>query len=172
MKIKISDVEKKGYIHLSYSEEPTLLNLDKGRFRPTSPLKVDVHLNKTRDGVYASGKVEATLSLNCSRCLKHFPYPVSEEFHFEYRPRQTEFPEEIELDEEAVGIVFFEGDEIELSDQVRQDVLLAIPMKPVCGESCKGLCQVCGGDLNVVECDCSPAAAWSPFAKLKDMKLG
>ena len=171
MKIKVKDIEKKGSDHLTYNENPTFLNSDEISMETLDPVKVDVHLNPTRNGVYAAGEVQTTLSLSCSRCLMAFPHQIREEFHLEYRSRPTEFPEEIELDEESVGIIFFDGPEIDLSDQVRQDVLLAIPMKPVCTESCMGLCSICGGNLNEVGCDCSPADTLNPFAKLKSLKI-
>ena len=172
MKIKVKDIEKKGSVHLTYNEDPTFLNSDEILMETLDPVRVDVHLNSTRNGLYAAGEVQTTLSICCSRCLIDFPHQIREEFHLEYRSRPTELPEEIELDEESVGIVFFDGAEIDLSDQVKQDVLLATPMKPVCTESCKGLCSICGGNLNEVHCDCSPTESPNPFAKLKSLKIG
>lgn len=171
MKIKVKDIEEKGSIHLSYNEEPASLGLDEGTINCLSLVGVDVHLNRTRNGVYAAGRVWATLGLSCSRCLERFPYRIDEEFYLEYRPRPAELPAETELDEEAVGIVFFDGAEIDLSDQMRQDVLLALPMKPVCDESCKGLCPICGGNLNEVQCDCSSIVIDSPFSTLRGLRL-
>ena len=62
---------------------------------------------------------------------------------------------------------FFSGDGVNLSDIVREQVLLAVPMKVICQPDCRGLCPVCGANRNVRQCDCSLQHEDSPFAILK-----
>jgi uncharacterized protein len=67
-------------------------------------------------------------------------------------------------------IVYFEGDLLDVADQVRQTVLLSVPMRALCKEDCRGLCGICGCDLNLSSCGCSeppPDPRWDALRKLK-----
>ena len=75
--------------------------------------------------------------------------------------------------DDDVDFAPFEGDEIDLGELFREQILLAIPMTPLCREECKGLCPVCGADLNAGECSCERGEIdprWSALADLKDKK--
>ncbi len=68
-------------------------------------------------------------------------------------------------------MVAFLGNEIDLGDEIRDELLLAMPINPLCQEGCRGLCEVCGGNRNLSACDCKvdtvPAGAFSALRKLK-----
>jgi uncharacterized protein len=76
-------------------------------------------------------------------------------------------PQEVELTADRIGLVFFRGDEIDFKDAVQEQVVLALPYKPLCRETCRGLCPRCGADLNTETCSCTSEPAASPFAVLK-----
>jgi uncharacterized protein len=83
----------------------------------------------------------------------------------------TSLKEEAELDVNEMESSFFEGSEIHLSEIACEQVFLEIPYQPLCNEECKGLCPVCGKDLNVSSCECVKEESVSGFSVLKKLKL-
>jgi uncharacterized protein len=79
--------------------------------------------------------------------------------------------EEVELAEQDLVSAVFSGDEIDLLPEIGEQVALAVPLKPLCSEQCKGLCPLCGADLNTAECGCSREPVNLKFAALKDFKV-
>jgi uncharacterized protein len=84
--------------------------------------------------------------------------------------RPADEDEEVSDDDDVVG---FAGNEIDLSDEVRDEILLAMPLKPLCKDDCQGLCPVCGGNRNTVPCTCEAdrRQAASQFAALGKLKI-
>jgi uncharacterized metal-binding protein YceD (DUF177 family) len=75
-------------------------------------------------------------------------------------------------DDEDPDVIGFLGNEIDVGDEIRDEILLALPINPLCKESCRGLCTVCGGNLNVTACACkSDVAPTGAFASLGKLKL-
>jgi len=107
--------------------------------------------------VMINGGVVADLEVTCCRCAKGFPQHVEKTFSVEYwpDPKVDHEGEELELTYDELDIGFYRDDKIDLSAVVTEQILLDIPMKPVCRESCKGLCDQCGADLNEETCGCT-----------------
>ena len=76
---------------------------------------------------------------------------------------------EIELKEQDMGIVMFQGDDIDFTDAVQEQVMLALPMAPVCRENCRGLCTLCGSNLNKGDCGCNRTPSDSRFDVLSSL---
>ncbi len=134
------------------------------------PLEVHCELSKAGDMVLAKGWVKGKMILTCDRCLKEFGSHYKSYFEIHYRPRPEEMPATDEFPVGSVEIVYFEGDILDVADQVRQTVLLSVPMRALCREGCKGLCSGCGRDLNLGPCDCSEPPSdprWDILRKLK-----
>jgi uncharacterized protein len=110
--------------------------------------------------------------LSCDRCLKEFGSGYKSFFEVHYRPQADEAADSDEAvnPDEAVETVFFEGDILDIADQIRQTILLSVPMRALCREDCRGLCAVCGCDLNVDSCQCSGPATDSRWSQLKNWK--
>jgi uncharacterized protein len=84
------------------------------------------------------------------------------------------FDELKEDEEEAEGEVYplpARGDEVDLTDAVREQVLLRVPQYVLCREDCRGLCPKCGADLNAAPCDCAPDEPVSPWSALNKIKF-
>ena len=79
--------------------------------------------------------------------------------------------EEIELSEQDLVSATYSGDEIDLTHELEEQVAMEIPLKPLCGEGCKGLCPVCGTDLNQAACSCQREQINLKFSALKDFKV-
>jgi len=109
-----------------------------------SPVKVKGRITNAGGKLLLAGRIYADLNLKCSRCLESFNY------NFE-----SDFEEELSNNSDDEDVVHFEGDTIELTDIIVNNILLYLPMKVVCREDCKGLCPLCGNNLNIGRCSCT-----------------
>ena len=117
------------------------------------------------------GDLKTAMEVPCSRCLERTRLPVAMDFDLFYRSVQTiAREEEIEIKGDDLDIGFFQGDGLMLEDALREQILLALPMKSICRPDCAGLCLQCGKNLNLAKCGCTPAPSdprWTPLAGLK-----
>jgi uncharacterized protein len=117
------------------------------------------------------GKLATRLETPCARCLEPVPFPVDRSFELLFRPQSVnEGPDEREMQDKDAEIAFYRGDGVELEDILREQILLAVPIKIVCREECKGLCPQCGKNLNSGECQCEPVAGDPRWNALKDLR--
>jgi|WetSurMetagenome_2_1015567.scaffolds.fasta_scaffold163725_2 uncharacterized protein len=129
-----------------------------------------VKLTKTNRGLLVQGTLRAKIPVECSRCLKVFEFPLIIKLEEEYFPvidvnsgTPLETPDEI-------GIFTIDEHHIlDLNEAIRQNALLAVPMKPLCRADCAGLCQTCGKDLNKGQCDCEISDIDPRWAKLVNL---
>ncbi len=117
------------------------------------------------------GKLATKLEFPCARCLEAVPYDVNRTFELLYRPQSVNFgPDEREMQDKDAEIAFYDGDGVELKDILREQILLAVPIKTVCREECKGLCPQCGKNLNAGECQCEHDTGDPRWDALKDLR--
>lgn len=132
-----------------YELREDIANLDPD-IVPLTVLTGQTQLIRTADGVLVRGTMRTNLELNCSRCLDAFSMPVKFILEEEFRPTidivsGATLPHQVE-DERATQIDAHHI--LDLSEVVRQNILLAIPSHPVCRNNCAGLCPECGQNLN------------------------
>ncbi len=140
---------------------------DSGRKRL---VRAKVDLLRTQRGILVRAMVQTEAELSCSRCLNSFDYPVTLKIEEEFLPTidiisGANLPP---LEEPGVFMVD-EHQVIDLTEAIRQYAVLAEPIKPLCREDCPGLCQTCGGNLNLGPCDCPPPVTderWEKLVKL------
>ena len=121
----------------------------------------------------ADGTSAFTADLTCSRCVEAFPFANTSPFHVRFRPRPqvTREGEEIEItDKEELDVEFYSQRTIPLRDLALEQVLLSIPMKPLCEESCLGLCPQCGANRLREECSCQTTVTDDRWGALKDIR--
>ena len=94
------------------------------------------------------------LELACSRCLEPFELPVDASFDVRYLPQSENTGDEREVEEDDLSDAFYRDEQIDLGQLMEEQFYLALPMKPLCREDCKGLCASCGTNLNEATCDC------------------
>lgn len=137
------------------------------------PVQASVTAGREMDHYRVEGTVTVSLRQNCSRCLVSFEQELCSRFTIFFReelsPLQDE--EEVELEEQDLVSASFSGDEIDLLPEIGEQVALAVPLKPLCSQQCRGLCPVCGADLNTTGCGCSREPVNLKFAALKDFKV-
>ncbi|MFH1381265.1 MAG: DUF177 domain-containing protein [Chloroflexota bacterium] len=133
----------------------------------TCQVKGDLQLIRTDRGILARGNLTTQVELTCSRCLKRFTCPVALNIEEEYFPTidvTTGLP--VPPPEEVDSFTIDSNHILDLTEAIRQYLLLAIPMKPLCREDCAGLCPSCGANLNEAPCGCPPPPADSRWSKL------
>lgn len=145
-----------------------------GECRFNGPVCVELSAGREMDHYRVEGALSVPVSLTCSRCLADFDRDVSSQFTIFFREETgsgMDDEDEVELDERDLVSATFEGDEIDLLPEIGEQVALSIPLKPLCGENCKGLCPSCGADLNTTVCGCGQEEKFSKFSALKDFKV-
>lgn len=131
-------------------------------------LEVRGRLHRTSDGYLLRADVRGALTVPCARCLEQAALPVDAPVVVQYVERDPKGSDE---DDES-DVVSFEGDVIDIGPEVRDEILLALPIGPLCREDCAGICPVCGGNRNSKPCDCEErqrmaASKLGGLAKLK-----
>jgi uncharacterized protein len=140
-------------------------------FRVIEPVTLGFDIVKDKQQFQLTGRVTTTLELPCSRCLEPFTWPVNGEFSLRYQPHSSNSSEgEREIEEDDLSTAFYENDEIDLGQLMREQFYLSLPMKPLCRDACAGLCPVCGTNLNRGTCDCKREWEDPRLAVLKTLK--
>jgi uncharacterized protein len=117
------------------------------------------------------GRTETTLEVPCSRCVEPMVVPVDTSFDLRYQPHTTNTGEgEQEIEEDDLTTAFYQHDEIDLEQLMREQFYLALPMKPLCTPDCRGLCPTCGTNLNRGGCDCKEEWQDPRLAALKQLR--
>lgn len=124
-------------------------------YRVESPVRLAFDIDRDKDQFHLVGSLAATLGLFCSRCLEGYSWPVDASFDILYVPHAANAGEgEVEVEDDDLTTAFYRDDQIDLGQLVREQFYLALPMKPLCQEACRGLCPHCGTNLNTGSCGC------------------
>jgi uncharacterized protein len=125
-------------------------------FAVRAPVVLALEVRKDRNRYHLTGAVETELELVCSRCLEAYARPVRAPFDLRYLPQSANTGEgEREVEEDDLTTAYYRDETIDLGDLVREQLYLALPMKPLCREDCRGLCAECGANLNLTTCGCA-----------------
>jgi uncharacterized protein len=140
------------------------------------PLSVTLQVTPTAGMVQVTGRIDGTAVLACSRCLTPVQWPLNTDFDLTFTRRLPGDvldapPESRELEAEELGVVLFEGDELDFRDAIQEQVIMALPMQPLCRKDCRGLCARCGANLNDGPCHCSGKDIDPRLSVLKNLRL-
>jgi uncharacterized protein len=117
------------------------------------------------------GRLSAGLELQCARCLDPVKQDVKREFELLYRPLGADAgKDELSVTDAEAEIGYYQGEGVLLEDVLREQVLLALPLKITCRDDCKGLCPHCGKNLNQEKCSCAAPAEDPRWAALKEIR--
>lgn len=142
-------------------------DLSKGDLPLCGPVRIVGGAELVGEDIRVHGRVETCVCSSCDRCTEPLEIPVSQDFDVVYRPvSEIAKCEEIEIPAGELEVGFYEGGGVELDDVIREQVLLALPMKIVCRPDCQGLCPVCGANRNLEPCGCQQPKRESPFSGL------
>ena len=161
--------------------DPAALHLDgetELALRPGGRLRAHVEVvDKTT--LHVRGRLDGTIDVDCARCLERYAVTLGQELDLFYLPVAAGQPEaqeeEVELSDRDVVVGYYEGDRLDLGEVMREQVLLGLPLKPLCREDCRGLCPHCGKNRNAGPCGCTPEEEagdprLEPLRKLFDKK--
>ena len=127
--------------------------------------------NKIIKDIRLRGRLSAGFELSCARCLEPVSQDVKRDFELLYRPIGTDAGrDEISVTDAEAEIGYYQGEGILLEDVLREQVLLALPLKVTCREDCKGLCPHCGKNLNQEQCSCRATLADPRWSALKEIR--
>lgn len=171
MRIELDKLEKtgNGFAHVY---EPEEIVLDEEHARLTSQPEVTGRVSRSGHEVRLQGKISANAEIDCDRCLKTVAVPVETEFDVTYVPTEDyKRSDAAELQEEDLSLSVFDGETIDLDELVREQVLLALPARALCGEECKGLCPTCGANRNTNPCECENREIDPRWAGLNDLRF-
>lgn len=180
---KIADITAEG-LSLSGDLGGEELGLTDADMSIRGTIAVGLDLRAIERTIYVTGVVEGTAVRQCVRCLKDFDDPLAFSLRVVYerevkattvakrvdvrKKKATTLPDEEE--EQNGDLYYFTGDHLELAPMLREQLILASPMHPLCSEECRGLCARCGKDLNEGPCRCGEEPTGSPFQLLRAMK--
>lgn len=156
---------------LTFQEEfaPGTLDFHTGEFRQVSPLRLELTAECEGRTIHIAGRLATRVERPCARCLEPVAEEVATRFDLTYRPvRSIAREEEVELTPEEAEVGFYSGEGLFLADVVAEQVNLALPMKVLCREECRGLCAGCGANLNRERCRCGPRAVDPRLAPLAE----
>jgi len=147
-----------------------------GECKFAAPIGTILRVLRIDDMVEINGDIKTSVHLPCSRCLQPFQISLKSRFALTYMHRAADGIEdsehqEVELSAEDMGIVYFQGEKINLKDTIQEQVVIEFPLRALCKQDCKGLCPKCGADLNESLCDCDRRSWPDKFAVLKNLKL-
>ena len=135
MKIVVNRVPFEG-LREETQYDPATLDLARADIRVDKPLQVAAFIRKAEDELVVEARIRGRLHITCARCLEGFPQAVTVDALFSYPVKPT--------------------DVVDITEDVRQELLLTYPMAPTCRPDCKGLCPRCGQNLNVQACGHNP----------------
>jgi uncharacterized protein len=158
-------------LRIRRSYAPGSVDYHTTEMKQVEPLEVTATAELLEDQIRVEGNFETKIELVCARCLEPVVEDVSRSFDLFYSPLPKEAkPKEDQLKDDDTEIGFYQGEGLFLADILKEQVLLALPLKVICRSDCRGLCPSCGANLNHEECRCETHATdtrMAPLARLK-----
>ena len=133
--------------------------------------ELSLAIEKDGSAVFVTGALAARVPLVCGRCLEPFQLRIAPAVDARFVPSPQGRAEERELGADDLGTDVYEHGLLDVGALVVTETTLAVPMKPLCREDCRGLCRLCGGNRNLTPCACEermPDPRWAPLKGLSD----
>lgn len=148
----------------------------KGEAEFIDTIGIKLSIVQHKDLIQVDGSLQTCVRIVCSRCAESYDAQLRRPFTLSYSRKipqdlHRDEKEGIELTAQQIGLILYQGDEIDLRDALAEQVVLALPYKPLCRQDCKGLCQNCGANLNLEACQCKSDLNGGPFEALKGLKF-
>ncbi len=142
------------------------LTLEEAQF--VGEIHGQLQLSRRVEDVYVKGNFSTSVEVECRCCVELITTSISGDIEVQFYP--TDVASSSDPWQADTGERYYLGDTIDLSEEVRQSLILEIPNWPLCSETCKGLCPQCGQNLNAADCGCHISEERSsPFAALADL---
>ena len=180
MRLELKDI-KDGGLQQNQSfvaaEFPLVSDLKQDGVEIVAPIQFQLRIQKSGQLVEVDGRLETVVSLSCGRCLQAYETPLASEFALTFTPyveseQEADTEEaEVELDTDELGLVYYKDDYLDLLQPLQDQLIMALPISPVCSDECRGLCPECGCNLNIDKCRCEKKIFNNKFSALGGLKL-
>jgi uncharacterized protein len=170
MFIDLSEIKKSPFA-FEFSIASAEIDLESETARLNEDVEIRGELTKRIAQIDLEGEIVARLEMDCTRCLQpkieklKIPYSVSYITTENYTAEK-----EAELSEDDLQVSVFDGSQIDVNELAREQILLNLPEQSFCKEDCKGLCQQCGANRNLIDCNCDEKEIDPRWAALKNLK--
>ena len=152
--------------HYDLSENVQPISIGSEEISFAAPVKMSLDIKNAGRVLVMNGHITGDTELTCSRCLEKYRFQL--DTYFEEKFCHLSDVSEVTGDGEGTGdLHVFENNRIEMDNIILENIVLAVPMKNVCSESCRGLCGICGANLNKNECGCRTDDIDPRFSALK-----
>jgi uncharacterized protein len=171
MRIEVDRLSETGE-SFAHTYGPDELSLEDEFAHLKGEARVSGQASRKRDEVSVKGIIRSTVEVACDRCAAPVAAPLEVEFSTAFIPREqaAAVTENVELQEEDLALSFYEDGAVDVDELVREQILLALPTRQLCREECRGLCPICGKDLNIAQCSCREGEIDPRWAALADLK--
>ncbi len=161
IKINVAEIKKHltGKKLLQFDAEPAELDIAETDLPVSGLVHVEGEISNVGDVLLLKVHVSATVNRSCSRCLKEFAAESSADVLEKYYPSGSQGVEN--------DAYVYEADQVDITEPLRESLLLAEPLRVLCKEDCLGICPVCGADRNVQPCRCDTSTVDPRLAALK-----
>jgi len=150
---------------------PDQIDLEGERVKLKNAVKVEGKLKRGIAQTDVQGRISAEIESECNRCLQSAEMSLEFPFDAVFVTAENYTQEkEAQLGADDLEVSVFEGDKIDLTELVREQILLNLPTQVLCREDCQGLCQKCGANLNLIDCNCEEEEIDPRWAVLKNLK--
>lgn len=136
MKIYLAQLSEDKESVFTFRQEPEGLDIDAPGINTSSPVEIRVKALKSQDRLELTIGLESAVTMQCSRCLRETEFTFTKNFRLDY-------------------LLTKQDTAIDITEDVRQELMLEYPLRPLCKPDCKGLCTKCGENLNEGDCKCA-----------------
>jgi len=175
LKVALNEIPEEGALDVEFFEKAETLNKlfkDGGEvYFFNSPLKASFNISRKSETVFVGLFISGSLVVTCSRCLAEFQRTIKHSNRLTFFPRIGEDTDEVIVDSDEADKVLYHNNILDLGELVREEAALIMPITSLCSDSCKGLCQKCGRNLNLADCSCETSFVDKRFNVLKKLKI-
>ncbi len=142
-----------------------------------APIQFQLRLQRLGQLVEVDGQLSSRVTLACGRCLQACEEDLSASFAFTFTPYVAEEQVaededvEVELDTDELGLVYYQDECLDLMQPLQDQLVMALPISPICSDQCKGLCPECGCNLNIDKCQCEKKVFNNRFSALAGLEI-
>jgi DUF177 domain-containing protein len=175
VKLRVDDITAEAK-ELAFSEPEGEINRALGlgpirEYHLEGPVNVVLSYYRAGTELFFRGELTAATMACCARCAEEFMAPSGRSFRYVLAPRSIGDEGNGDLRSEDLEFSLYEGEEVNLTPLIREQMLLALPTRPLCREDCRGLCPRCGANLNERACGCVIESADARLSVLRSIKV-
>lgn len=163
--VRVDDIDIDGGSFFTFERELNAFFPEGEKALSDRPVNISVTLSMIGSDVYATGEASGEIKLQCGRCLSDYRHTLDAKLNMTFVVK-----EDGDIDEDEAEVYRYDGEVLDLYSPIRDQLLLLMPIKPLCSEECNGLCPKCGQDLNVKDCGCSRLEVDDRFSVLAKLK--